>query len=291
MAWQPATLPIFDAKGDHFVEVNGINLHYLDTGGDGRPVVLLHGVNQNVRTWELVLPSLAGPWRLIALDQRGHGLSDEGQMYKRGDIVQDCRAFIEALGLERPVVVGHSLGGYVGLRVAISYPNLVGALVIGDMSANPAASIASERRLSMQRLLAPGLGDATWADEAEALAFRQKYNPGEPEAISQLRLRHQLRRRPDGRLEMARAAFVARALLAEVQTFDATPHLANVQCPVLVIRAEQSDVLPADAAEKMVKALPNAHLAVIADCPHDLQLYQPQRFGDAVARFLREVAP
>src|ERR1700674_1477760 len=102
MTWQPARLPQLGAIPGAFVDVNGARLHYLDTGGQGISVLLLHGINQNVRTWELVLPHLIGPWRLIAVDHRGHGLSGAPRTpYQRGDLARDYVGLISALGLRR----------------------------------------------------------------------------------------------------------------------------------------------------------------------------------------------
>ncbi len=289
---QSLPLPPFGADSDKFVEVNGTRLHYLDTGGAGSPVLLLHGINQNVRTWEKVLPALTGPWRLLALDQRGHGLSEaDGIMiYHRGQMVADCRAFIQALGLGQPIIVGHSLGGYVGMRVAATYPELVGGLVVADMTPDPVYEMAPARILAMRKALKPGLGDAVWATEDEAAAFRRQLFPGEDETVIRARLRQQLRRRPDGKLEIARSAAVARAMLEELLTTSVWPFLADIQCPTLIVRAELSDVLTAENAQRMAQTIPHCQLVTIKGAAHDLQLYQPEQFGEAIARFLREVA-
>ncbi len=292
MDQQALPLPPFGEDSHRFVEVNGTRLHYLDTGGTGKPVLLLHGINQNVRTWEMVLPSLQGPWRLLAVDQRGHGLSEaDGVMiYHRGQMVADCRALIEALGLTQPVIVGHSLGGYVGLRVAATYPELVGGLVVADMTPDPIYEMMPARIAAMRKALKPGLGDAAWASEDEAAAFRRQLFPGEDEGVIRARLRQQLRRRPDGRLELARSAAVARAMLEELLTTSVWPFLADIQCPTLLVRAELSDVLTEENAQRMAQRVPHCQLVTIKGAAHDLQLYQPEQFGAAIARFLREVA-
>ena len=95
-----------------FVTLNGLRFRYLEYPGDGEaeapPVVLLHGLASNARWWVLVGPLLARRFRVFALDQRGHGESDTPDSgYDFGTVPGDLAAFVNELGLERPVVVGH----------------------------------------------------------------------------------------------------------------------------------------------------------------------------------------
>lgn len=288
--WKPAILPLFPADDDRFVEVDGTRLHYLDTGGDGPPVLLLHGLNQNVRTWEKVLPALAEPWRLIAVDHRGHGLSAiAGVAYRRGDLVQDHVALMRALALDRPVIVGHSLGAWVGLQIAGRYPDLLRGLVVGDMSPNVGVESTPAQRAEMRAALGPGMGDASWADADEAYAAIRATRPELSELDVRTLLPQQLRRRPDGRLERARQPEVALAILEEVQATDSWPLLPSIKVPMLVIRAGLSETLPAAVAERMIQVMPAARLVTIENAHHNVQLCSPQRFGDEIASFLRQV--
>ncbi len=119
---------------DSFIPVNGMPLHISDWGGSGRPILLLHGLASNARIWNLVAPQLAESLRVVALDQRSHGLSE-----KPGDgdygfeaVCADVREACASLGFERPVVVGHSWGGGVALEYAARHPEAVAGVVAID---------------------------------------------------------------------------------------------------------------------------------------------------------------
>lgn len=286
--WQPAVLPGFGPEADRYLDRNGFRLHYLDSGGDGRPVILLHGINQNLRTWELVLPHIRGTYRFLAVDHRGHGLSDQPAVaYRQGDLVRDAHALVEALNLRRPAIVGHSLGGWVGLSLAGNFPGLLGGVVAGDIAPNVGAEMNPATKEGMAAALAPSTGDATWADEADAYGALRQLGPTEGEAEVRARMRQQLRRRPDGRLARARSPEIARAILEEVNAVDLWPVLPEIRCPVLVVRAEYSDILSPEVAQRMVTTIPSARLAEVKGSYHNMQLFKPREFGEEVDQFLR----
>jgi len=102
--------------------------------GDGRPFVLVHGLASNARTWDLVATALSeAGHRVIAVDQRGHGLSDKPETgYGFDEVTADLASLIEALGLEGPIVAGQSWGGNVAVDFASRYPHLLSGMVLVD---------------------------------------------------------------------------------------------------------------------------------------------------------------
>ena len=153
-----------DPATDNFVNLNGLRFHYREYAGpglrpegfgvsaqpnaqpEGRPIVLLHGLASNSRWWLLVGPLLARRFRVLALDQRGHGESDKpDDGYDFATVTGDLAAFVDALELERPVVVGHSWGGEIALEYAATYPErAAGAVLVEggfmEVSARPGAT-------------------------------------------------------------------------------------------------------------------------------------------------------
>src|SRR5262245_276193 len=104
------------------VATNRLSLHYRDWGGEGRPIVLLHGLASNARIWDLVAPRLTGAGRVIAINQRGHGGSDRPEDgYAFEDVTADLAGAINALGLEKPIIVGHSWGANVAVCFAVEH--------------------------------------------------------------------------------------------------------------------------------------------------------------------------
>jgi esterase len=283
-------LPLFGEDTYHYIEVNGVRLRYLDTEGSGRAILLLHGLNQYSRAYELVLPALDGLGRIIIPDHRGHGGSDlPGVTYTPGCLVEDYRQFIQKLGLQKPVVIGHSLGGWIGFQLAGRYPDLLGALVAADIAPGRERPPTAEERAQRQATLAPGVGDATWADEAEARAALKLARPEETDDMLTARIRQQLRVRPDGRLERARSFEIARAMLEDVMASNLWPLLPAIKVPTLIIRADGPDGLKPEVAERMIRAIPDAQLAVVRHSYHNLQLHNPTDFGDAIAAFIRQL--
>lgn len=253
------------------VEVGGVRLAYQQAGS-GQALVCVHG-NFASRRWfsELLEASPAG-WRAIALDLPNFGAS--AAMPEPISIAAYARylaGFVAALGLKRPVLLGHSLGGAVVQAYAASCPDAAAALLL----------IAS----------APPGGMATPPEHYAALArFRS-----DREALAQALAATMPRRRPpyfaalvDDALAMQPAAFTdnARAL----EQHQVTASLAAVACPVLVLRGELDYLVSAEMAQATAAAFPNARLELWEGVGHSPQLEEPARFRQLVADFLAEIA-
>jgi pimeloyl-ACP methyl ester carboxylesterase len=129
-----------DARGTgQYAEVNGINL-YFETHGAGRPLILLHGGLGSGEMFGPVLPALAERHRVIAVDLQGHGrTADIDRPVDVRLMADDIAALIDHLGLDKPDLVGYSLGGGVALHTAAKYPALVGRLVVVSANIRPDA--------------------------------------------------------------------------------------------------------------------------------------------------------
>ena len=137
---------------DAHISVNGNSFHYRNWGGEGQAVVLVHGLASNCRIWDLVAPILSRQFRVVAIDQRGHGESfkpDAG--YDFATVVSDLHGFIDALDISNPVIVGHSWGADVALEYAVAHPGLARGLCFVDggsieISARPGWTLEDARR-------------------------------------------------------------------------------------------------------------------------------------------------
>jgi len=168
------------SSGD--VLANGIRLHYYRTGGDKPPLVLAHGVTDYGLCWTRVADHLAHDYDVLMVDARGHGYSEAARSgYTWAALARDLASFLLVLGLERPALMGHSMGAETVAQVAAHYPELVGRAVLEDppwqdgdragrdpeqVLAQARASIVEGNSMSREALEAQCRADAPhWAEE------------------------------------------------------------------------------------------------------------------------------
>ena len=125
------------------VEVNGVTLHYAVTG-EGRPIVLVHGNGEDHHLFDVEIGQLAeAGYKVYAPDSRGHGANAPLSEYHYSDMAEDMFQFIQALGLEKPVMYGHSDGGIIGLLLVMKHPDCLGALAVSGTNLSPGGLIPS----------------------------------------------------------------------------------------------------------------------------------------------------
>ena len=139
---------------DAFIDTNGIQLHYLDPGGDGPTLVLLHGLTANAHFFDgLVAAGLGRDLRVVAVDLRGRGDSDKPDTgYTIADHAADLLGLIDVLGLEHVTLGGHSFGGLVTYYLAATYPDRFSRCVVVDAPAEVEEGIMEQIRPGLARL-------------------------------------------------------------------------------------------------------------------------------------------
>ena len=241
--------------------VNGIEIDYQDTGR-GRPVLLTHGHTSTRAAWEGQHRALADRYRVISWDIRGHGQTetpDDPARYSLELTVADIRALLGHLGIERAVIGGLSLGGYVSLAFYLAHPALVEALVICD--SGPGYRNATARQQWNERAFAR-------ADELEA------------KGLGPLATRH----------HSARAlAHATRGILAQ-QGSTVIDGLPSIAVPTLVIVGDQDTPFLAPC-EYMAKKIPGGRLETIAGAGHVSNVDQPDAFNLILQAFLDSLPP
>lgn len=143
--------------GERLVATGALRLSVRDHPGGARPAVLaLHGLASNARWWDLVATRLAPPRRMIAVDLRGHGRSDRpASGYGFDDVVGDLRGLLDAEGLDRVVVAGHSWGASVALMLAVAEPGRVAAVVCVEGGAGDLRSVFGDSWETAERAMTP----------------------------------------------------------------------------------------------------------------------------------------
>lgn len=278
---------------------DGVTLHALEWSREGTPLVFLHGFSNEAHIWDDAAPAVAPYYRTLAFDLRGHGDSDrdpEGR-YDYDFHVADLEAALAALGIERFVLVGHSLGGRVAMRFAGKHPNRLAGLVIVDSA--PELDVRGTVRITvdLQRGGASGGDGLSFGSEGQYRDVLARAYPEVARPILERMAHHMLRRRGDGRFEpkldpnwfKARntadeAAARAREERLAKEMWDA---LAQAPCPTLVVRGAASDVMSPEVADKMVEdVLQHGQLAVVARAGHSVMVDNPEGFRAALVGFV-----
>jgi pimeloyl-ACP methyl ester carboxylesterase len=271
-----------------------VELHALEWSRDGVPLLLLHGFGNEAHIWDDFAPVVAPHYRTLALDHRGHGDSgwDAAGRYDLDSLVRDVEAVIAELGIERLVVIGHSLGGRVAALFASRNIDRMAGLVIVDIGPDIDMRGAMRIRMDVEANVTPSFSSVAEYERALSIA----YPAGQPAAIGRM-ARHGLRRCSDGSFELkmdpALRGAMSRRDGEELDSSDPmSPEaqwgaLARISCPTLIVRGAASDILSADTADKMVdEVLADGRLAVVARAGHSVMTDNPEGFRDAVTDFV-----
>jgi esterase len=269
------------------VVADGTRLHYLDWGSRGRPPILfLHGGALTARTWDMVCLGLRGDYHCIALDQRGHGDSEWSPIgdYAPEAHVRDIGGLLDALAVDRVVLVGQSMGGVNGFVYTTRHPDQVAALVLIDVGPN--IRMAGAQRIG-DFVSRTAEVDSIDAFVEQALAF----NPLRDRRLLTASVRYNTRQLPNGKwVRKNDTRFFGRVELQEIaqriESYWAA--MAKVTCPTLVVRGALSDVFLDDAAERFAEALPNGRWIRIEGAGHTVQGDNPAALVAALRPFLAD---
>ena len=270
---------------------DGLELQLYEWSSDGIPLLMLHGFSNDAHVWAELAPALAPHYRTLALDLRGHGDSnwDSEGRYDPVSMARDVEAVCEGLGLERLVLIGHSMGGRVAIRFAGRNPGMLAGLVIVD--SGPDLDPRGTSRIRSEAETREPVFDALREYE-ELLSLN--YPATASETIRRL-ARHWTRQRDDGRYELKMDTAMGRMrgrgdgdaetyMREEAQALWEA--LRATPCPTLVVRGAASDVLSADTADRMVEeALENGQLATVAKAGHSVMTDNPEGLRDVVCSF------
>jgi pimeloyl-ACP methyl ester carboxylesterase len=233
------------------------------------PVLLLHSLAAHSHWWDWVAALLVDRHDVVAVDFRGHGASAWADQYSFDDYVADVGAVLDVLAWPTPLVIGHSMGGYVAALLAARHPERVGALVIVDMLTGWSADM--DRRARMQADRAP-----VELPSVAAIAERFRLAPPDTRAPAD-RLRHLgeagAAERTPGRWTVS---FDRRVFLHPPP--DPWSFIGDIATPALVVRGEGSVVMTRDAAERLAQAMRFGESAEIPGAYHHAIVDDPEAF-------------
>ncbi len=250
----------------------GIRLQYVEQGDlAGTPVLLLHGFTDSWRSFELVLPHLPASIRALALSQRGHGDADRPATgYGPRDFTADLAAFMDALGLGRAVVVGHSLSAIIAQRFALDRPERTLGLVLVGWRGYPRQSTVA--------------------------ALASLTDPIDPGFVRQFQVESLARPVPRAFLDaMVRESLKvpARVWRAVVEAFLAdefSAELGTIAVPTLIVWGGRDVTSPRSEQEMLAATIAGARLAVYPGAGHTPHWEEPARFAANLGAFVEQVA-
>ena len=263
--------------------VNGIEIAY-ETYGDGYPLVLAHGYAASKEMWDAQIGPFMERYRVVVYDVRGHGESEAPPVDDAGytieTLVEDQRALMAHLGIERAFAGGLSLGGMIAMRFALTHPSMVRALLLCDTSPgmDTAGQWAANRQLMEGIVRSQGAGAVmrglyTQAATRMGIQRREQAPAGILDFVQRVE-----RLSPDGFLGVARAAGEAASVL---------DRLGEIAAPTLILTGD-GDFFRG-ASEEMAERMPGARFVLINGSYHGTCLWQPEKFTSAVLDFLADV--
>ena len=278
-----------EASGlDRWVEVRGIRLHVEEWPGDASeaPFVLVHGLASNLRTWEGLaeLLSLAGH-RVVAVDQRGHGLSDKPETgYGFDEVTADLRDLIGALELKRrPVVAGQSWGGAVVLDFAARNPGMSSGIVLVDGGFSELASRpgATWEKVSVE-MRPPALAGTPLVDMRDRM---RRYHPDWTEAGIDRSLGN-FEVLADGTVRPWLTLDRHMQILRAMWDHKTSQVYSRVEVATLLCPAARGDpariALKRESVERAAAALPHARVHWFEDTDHDIHVQRPEALASVI---------
>ena len=253
---------------------DGIEIGYDDVG-TGMPVAFIHGFPHNRTLWAPQVSALVDRARCIALDLRGFGESSRNGPFTMDQYADDVAMLLRMLGIERTVVVGLSMGGYIAFAFWRRHRAMVRALVLADTRAGADSEEARAKRLSLIDL-ARSRGSEAVADGQIVGMIGKFTREKRPALIDDV---HRM-------LASAPVEGISGALEAMIGRIDSTPTLATIDVPTLVVVGAEDVLTPVSEAEILHDAIRGSRLEVIEQAGHVSNLERPAAFNHVLSEFL-----
>lgn len=263
-----------------------VKVHVEDTGGPGRPVVLIHGWPLSSASWELQTPALlAAGYRVVAYDRRGFGQSDKPTRgYSYDSLADDLHGVITELDLRDASLVGFSMGGGevaryatkhgVGLLHSVVFAAAVPPYLL-TTDDNPEGPLTKEQAAEMSKNLAADERSFYDGFTTQFFSVDGELKVSESQRQAAIALCHQADQK------------AALACMTSFGTTDFRDDLPNVTVPTLVMHGDGDAIVPFDGSGKRThEAIPHSELVVLAGAPHGCNVSHPQAFNDALLGFL-----
>lgn len=259
--------------------VNGQRFHYLEWGDPANPpLVVAHGGNQTAHSWDLVSLVLSKKFHVFAPDQRGHGDSEwprDGEM-SQSQMAEDMRELFRAWGIDRPILLAHSMGGVMTMYLLTRNPNLVERVVFVDVG----PEVAPEGGQRIREFVSQNREFDTMEQFIQNV---RQYDPFRTEEHIRRTARYNLLQRSDGKFATKHANRVQSPRTVQRPSFE---EVMRIGCPALVVRGGESNVLTPEGAVKFAEALPQGKTVTVPNAGHNVHSQNTPGFLEVVLPFI-----
>jgi 3-oxoadipate enol-lactonase len=264
-------------SADLTIHINKITVSYTDEGPKEAPTILfIHGFPFNKHMWQGQTDALNGDFRVITYDVRGHGQSEPGTVDFSIDLfVTDLVNLIDALKIEKVIVCGLSMGGYIALRALELYPNRFLALILCDTQCIADTPEGKEKRMkaieSVKTHGVPMYAKASLINLFAESSFETRKK--EVEDIRQT-------------IEQTSSETICRTLLALSQRRETCSRLSEIKIPTLILVGREDKITPISAARLMHDSIKHSVMVVIEHAGHVTNLENPSDFNYQLKQFV-----
>ncbi|MFC1953530.1 alpha/beta fold hydrolase [Chloroflexota bacterium] len=264
---------------DKYIDVNGLNLHYLEWGNsEATPMLLLHGLCSHAHYWDFFASSIAQDYYVLALDQRGHGDSSWAENYGPRYYVFDLEVFITNLNIRDVTIIGHSMGGINAIIYAALHPDQVKNLIIVDIG--PEIGSSGIERMERERFLQP----EAFVSQVEVTEYYRRTQPRYSESFVQHLIQYSIKYDDLGRIIFKHDKILQKTTLKSPEWL--WDYLGQVICPTLLLHGNESDILPNDIAKRVGSTLPFGTVTDIENSGHSILGDNLESFEATVRKFL-----
>jgi pimeloyl-ACP methyl ester carboxylesterase len=266
-----------------WTRAHGAKVRYFRLG-DGPPVVLIHGLGESSLVWCSNMEALASRHTVIALDLPGHGASDKPPgAYSLEVMLEFLTDFMDSLELQRPSLVGNSMGGLVSLSVGLDRPERVDKLVLAN-----SAGLGREVAAFLRLLSLPVLGEFMALPKQQGIRFVMSRFPNTDDDMTEafVTALFEERKRPGNTAAMLRMLRAGVNLLGVKPWAVLTSRLSELRVPTLLLWGRQDAIFPVKHAYRAAKLIPRARLKVFENCGHWPQRDARKDFNRLVLQFL-----
>jgi pimeloyl-ACP methyl ester carboxylesterase len=260
------------------VNRNGVNIDYEVTGPGQKEIVLINGMGRDRNSWVMQKHALSERFTLLLYDHRGCGKSDSPKDgYDMPNLVEDLKSVLEAARLERPVLMGVSMGGMVAQSFAVTYPNMLGGLVLISTAAGKPGLGNLTRQFEQYVKDMPGFDPEERIERGLDLIFSPEFVKENREAIDAM---------IPGLMENSASPEVYNELLPNLKDFSVYDGLGGIEASALVLSGDNDAIVDCENTRELGRVIPNAREIIYPAAGHGLIIERFQELNKDVIEFV-----